>query len=258
VNDTIDFKNCITQKFSRELTFTLLPKFICNYKFSNMKNNAELQKDVQDTLKCEPLLHAAEIGVTVKDGAVALTGTVDSYLKKQQAETAAKNVAGVKAVVEKIEIKLAKWGKTTDSEIAAAILKAFKWNWQVPNDTIKVKVEDGWVTLEGQLHWHYQREAAKDAVQNLVGVTGISNKIKIQSDMHNAVEKLDIESALRRSWSINDDDIDVEVSGTKVTLSGTVKSWYQRDEAEKIAWKAPGVWNVDNELVVEYDYKLVN
>ncbi len=223
-----------------------------------MKNNAELQKDVQDAIKWEPLLNAAEIGVTVKDGVVTLTGTVDSYTKKTEAEDAAKKVAGVKAVVEKIDIKLAHWGATTDAEVATEVLRAFKWNWQVPNDKVKVKVEDGWVTLEGELHWNYQREAAKDAIKNLLGVKGVSNNIKIKSERHDAIEKMDIENALRRNWSINDDDIDVEVFGTTVTLTGTVKSWYQRDEAETIAWNARGVWSVDNELVVEYDYDLVD
>ena len=223
-----------------------------------MKNNAELQKDVQDAIKWEPLLNAAEIGVTVKDGIVTLTGTVDSYTKKTEAEDAAKNVAGVKAVVEKIDIKLAHWGKTTDAEIATEVLRAFKWNWQVPNDKVKVKVEDGWVTLEGELHWNYQREAARNAIQNLLGVKGVSNNINIKSETHDAIEKMDIESALRRNWSINDDNIDVEVSGTIVTLTGTVKSWYQRNEAEKIAWAAPGVWTVKNDLLVEYEYDLVD
>ena len=120
-----------------------------------------------------------------------------------------------------------------------------------------MKVEDGGVTLEGLLHWNYQRETAKDEVKNLVGVTGNSTNIKIQSETH-VVEKLDIECALRRNWSINDDDIDVEVSGTKVALSGTVKYWYQIDETEKISRNAPGVWDVNNELVVEYDYDMVN
>ena len=223
-----------------------------------MKTNEQLQKDVQDAIKWKPLLNAAKIVVTAKDGIVTLTGTVDNYTKKSEAEDAAKSVAGVKAVVEKIDIKLAHWGKTTDDEIAAEVLNAFKWNWRIPNDKVKVKIESGWVTLEGELHWNYQREAAKDAVKNLLGVVGVSNNLKIQSESHDAIEKMDIESALRRNWSINDDDIEVEVSGTTVTLTGTVKSWYQKDEAEKIAWNAPGVWSVNNELVVEYDYDLVS
>jgi osmotically-inducible protein OsmY len=224
-----------------------------------MKNNAELQKDVQDAIKWEPLLNAAEIGVTAKDGVITLTGLVDSFIKKTEAEDAAKNVAGVKAVVEKIEIKISHtWGKKEDNELATEVFNAFKWNLRVPNDKIKVKVEKGWVTLEGELNWNYEREAAIDAVKNLVGVQGVSDNINIKSATHNAIEKADIESALRRNWSIDDDDITVEVSGTTVTLSGTVDSWYQRDEAEKIAWNAPGVWSVSNELVVDYYYALMD
>jgi len=219
-----------------------------------MKNNAELQKDVQDAIKWEPLLNAAEIGVTVKDGVVTLTGTVDSYSKKTEAENAAKNVAGVKAVVEKIEIKFSdSWAKKDDNQIATGIVNALKWNWQVPVDKVKVKVEKGWVTLEGELQWNYQREAANNAVKNVLDIKGISNNITIKSETENEIEKRDIESALRRNWSINDKDIMVKVSGHKVTLTGTVKSWYQINEAGRMAWNAPGVWTVDNELVVVYD-----
>jgi osmotically-inducible protein OsmY len=205
-----------------------------------MKNNALLVKDVQDALHWEPLLHDAAIGVTVKDAVVILSGTVDSHIKKSHAEEAAKNVKGVKAVVEQIVVKLAHWGKTTDAGIAAAVLSALRLNWQIPADAIKVTIEEGWVTLEGELNWNYQREAAKDAVRHLQGVTGISDNIRIQSAKHNAIEKIDIEKALRRNGAVNDDDIDVEVAGTTVILTGTVKSWYQRDQAEKMAWNAPG------------------
>jgi osmotically-inducible protein OsmY len=219
-----------------------------------MKNNAELQKDVQDAIKWEPLLNAAEIGVTVKDGVVTLTGTVDSYSKKTEAEDAAKKVAGVKVVVEKIEIKFSNnWGKKDDNEIATEVVSALKWNWQVPNDKVKVRVEKGWITLEGELQWNYQKEAAKDAVKNLLGVTGVTNNITIKSETQEQVEKKDIENALRRNWSIDDQDIDVNVSGHKVTLTGTVDSWYQKDEAARIAYNAPSVWTVDNDLVIEYN-----
>ena len=223
-----------------------------------MKTNAELQKDVQDSIKWEPMLNAAEIGVTVKDGVVTLTGVVDLYSKKTEAQDAAKNVVGVKVVVEKIEVKYnSTWGKKDDNEIATEILNAFKWNWQVPNDKVKVRVEKGWVTLEGELEYNYQKEAAKDAVKNLLGVIGVSNDIKIKPTASEAIEKSDIESALKRNWSIYGNDITVKVSGHKATLTGTVDSWYQKEEAGRIAYNAPGVWFVDNELLVDYDYSLM-
>jgi len=179
--------------------------------------------------------------------------TVDGYIKKIEAENAAKNVSGVKAVVEKIEINFGGYGKKNDNEIAKEVLNAYKWNWEVPEDKVKVKVENGWVTLEGQLEWNYQKEAAKKAVNTLDGVMGVTNNITIKSETHDEVEKKDIENALERNWSIDDTEIKVKVSGNTVTLNGTVESFYQKDEAERIAWNAPGVWNVDNELVIEYD-----
>jgi osmotically-inducible protein OsmY len=224
-----------------------------------MKTNEELQRQVQDAIKWEPLLNAAEIGVTAKDGVITLSGVVNSYAKKSQAEMAAKNVAGVKAVVEKIELKFGTdWTKKDDNEIATEVLNAIKWNWDLPNDKLKVKVEKGWVTLEGELHWNFQRESAKDAVKNLIGVTGVSNNITIKAESKDAIEKKYIEKALARNWSINSKDIHVSVSGTKVTLSGTVNSWYQKDEAGRIAWNTPGVWSVENELAIEYDYSYVD
>jgi osmotically-inducible protein OsmY len=217
-----------------------------------MKTNQDLQKDVQDAIKWEPLLNAAEIGVTVKDGVVTLTGTVDTYAKKLEAEDAAKNVSGVKAVAEEIAIKYGDYNKRSDTEIAKEVLNAWKWNWQVPEDKIKVKVENGWVTLEGELEWNYQREAAKKAIKNLSGVMGVISNIKIKSDTHDAIEKADIECALERNSSIDDLGIQVDVAGNNVTLKGIVNSFYAKDEAEQIAWNAPGVWTVDNELVIEY------
>ncbi len=233
-------------------------KIHLRYNIISMSSNADLQKNVQDAIKWEPLLNAAEIGVTVKDGVVTLTGVVDSYSKKTEAEDAAKNVFGVKAVVEKIEVKFSSsFDKKNDGQIADEVLNAFKWNWRVPNDKVKVKVENGWVTLEGELHYNYEREAANDAVKNLLGVTGVSNNITIRSDAADSIEKADIESALKRNWSIYDNDIDVKVSGHKATLTGTVDSRYQKNEAARIAFDAPGVWSVDNELIVNYDYELL-
>ena len=218
-----------------------------------MKNNAELQQDVQDAIKWQPLLNAAEIGVTAKDGVVSLTGVVDSYAKKTEAEDAAKNVAGVKALVEKIEVKYPSSYSKTNAEIATEVLAALKARWDVADDKVKVKVEAGWVTLTGELNWHYQKEAAQDAIKSLLGVVGVTNNITIKSESMESVEKAGIESALKRNWAFYDNDINVKVSGHRATLTGTVDSLYQKGEAGSIAWNAPGVWSVDNELVVDWD-----
>lgn len=222
-----------------------------------MKTNEDLQRDVQDAIKFQPLLHAAEIGVTVKDGIVTLTGVVDGYFKKTEAENAAKNVAGVKAVVENITIKYSNYTKG-DNEIALEVLNALQASWSVPKDKVKVKVENGWITLDGELPWNYQREAAKTAINYLAGVKGITNNIKIKSEVHDAIEQRDVENALARHWSINTNDIKVKASGTNVTLTGHVTSVYQKEEAGHIAWNTPGVWSVDNKLEVEYDYSYVD
>ena len=218
-----------------------------------MKSNAELQQDVQDAIKWQPLLNAAEIGVTAKDGVVSLTGVVDNYAKKTRAEDAAKNVAVVTALVEKIEVKYPSSYSKTNAEIANEVLNALKARWEVPNDKVKVKVEAGWVTLSGELGWNYQKEAAKAAVGNLMGVTGVSNNITIKSESMEAVEKADIKNALKRDWAFSDNDIRIQVSGHRATLTGTVDSIYQKDEAGSIAWNAPGVWAVNNELAVAWD-----
>jgi osmotically-inducible protein OsmY len=219
-----------------------------------MKNNEALQQDVQDAIKWEPLLRAAEIGVTANDGVITLTGTVDSYAKKTEAEEAAKNVAGVKAVVEKIEIKFGGTWRKDDNEIATEVVSALRTNWDVPKDKVHVKVEQGWVSLSGDVQWAYQKEATKNAVKNLAGVKGVTNGITIKPEAKDAIEKEAIEQALLRNWAINDQDIHVKVSGNRVTLTGIVDSVYQRNEAGRLAWNAPGVYSVDNELVIEYDY----
>ena len=221
-----------------------------------MRTNENLQKDVQNAIKWEPLLHAAEIGVTVKDGIVTLTGTVDNYMKKLEAENATKNVAGVKAIVENIKVVLPHTSVKTDNAVADEVVKALRDNWSVPNDNIQVKVENGWVYLEGKIMWDYQREAAKKSIDGLLGVKGVIDNMEIKSEIHDKLEQKLIENALKRHWSVNADDIKVKVSGTNVTLTGYVNSLYQKEEAGRIAWKTPGVWTVDNRLEIEYDYAL--
>lgn len=220
-----------------------------------MKTNEALQQDVENAIKWEPLLNAAEIGVTAKDGIVTLTGVVNSYAKKLEAEDAAKNVAGVKVVVEKITIVFGHAAKQEDNEVAVDIVDAFKRSWGVPADKLHVKVENGWVTLDGDVQWNRQKDAARNAVKHLAGVKGVTNNITIKPNAHDALEKMGIEQALIRS-SIDERDVQVKVAGSKVTLSGRVSSIYQRDEAGRIAWNAPGVQTVDNELVVDYSFDM--
>lgn len=214
----------------------------------------DLQRDVLDTIKWEPLLKSSEICVSESEGIITLTGTVDSYSKKVEAERAAKNVAGVKAVIGKIEVKLFNEGKTTDIEIAREILNAYRWTQQGYSDKVKIDVENGWVTLDGQLPWNFQKDSAKNIVANLNGVKGVTNNIIVKSEEKDDIEKSDIEDALERNWSLNNEQIMVKVSGSKVILLGKVKSFYQKDEAERIAWNAPGVKDVENELMIVFDY----
>lgn len=161
---------------------------------------------------------------------------------------------GVKALVEKIEVNFPNSWSKTDAEVVHEVLNALKSNWSVPDDKVTVKVEDGWVTLEGELPWNYQKDAAKSAVHYLTGVKGVTNNIKIKSESRDAIEKKDVEDAIGRSWSVDNSDINVSVSGTTVTLAGTVDSWYQKDEAGRIAWNTLGIWHVKNELAVDYEY----
>ncbi len=221
-----------------------------------MKTNVELQTDVQNAIKWEPLLQAAEIGVTTKDGVVSLSGEVDSYAKKIEAENAAKSVIGVKGLIEKIKVKFSNSWKKTDTQITDDVLKALDASYSVPKDKLKIKVENGWITLSGELPWNYQRENAEYAINFLEGVKGVTNDISIRSVSQDAIEQKDVEKALRRS-ALEDSDIKVRVSGTTITLFGTVNSWYQKEEAERIAWKTNGIWHVKNELTIDYYYELV-
>lgn len=221
-----------------------------------MKTNEQLQKDVQDALKWEPLLHAAEIGVIVEDGIVTLTGTVDSYTKKIEAEKAAKNVAGVKALVENIKVLLPHGSVRADSDVAADVVKALGQNRDIPHESIKIKVENGLVYLEGKIVWDFQRESARKSINHIRGVKGVVDDMELKSSIHDKLEEKLIKEAFRRHWSLNTDDINVKVSGNHVILTGYVASLYQKEEAGRIVWKTPGVWSLENALIVEHDYYL--
>jgi osmotically-inducible protein OsmY len=219
-----------------------------------MKSNSNLQNKVIEALQWEPILNKTEIGVTADNGIVTLTGFVDSYAKKLKAEETIKNIKGVQALVEKIEVRFGVDGAVTDTEIANEVVNALKWNWEIPNNAIKVKVENNWVTLEGELQWNYQRETAKKIVDNLSGVRGVNNKLTIKTELHDKIEKDIILAAIARDWSINGDEVEVTVLDKKVTLTGLVHSLYQKHQAEKIVWSTPGVWFVENNLEVGFDY----
>lgn len=217
------------------------------------KNNDVLLKEVKEAIKWEPILNSNDIDVSVNDGIVTLGGTVDNYTQKKEAEQTAKNIAGVKAVVDDVKVDLYFSAIKSDTDIAASVLKALHENWAVPDHLLKVTVENGWVTLEGILHWNFQRKAAENAIRYLEGVRGVIDNIKIEAEIKNELEKEFVEKALRRSWLLDIDNIRVRVDNKTITLSGIVSSLFQKEEAERIAWNTPGVWYVDNELLVEFD-----
>ena len=215
-----------------------------------MKNDVDLQRDVFDELKWEPAVHSTHIGVIVRDGVVTLEGVVDSYPEKWAAERAVKRVAGVKALAEELEVKLPGSGKQTDADIAEAAENAMKWDVLVPQDRIKVTVEKGFLTLEGQVDGEFQRSAAKRAVQYLTGVKGVANEITVKPNVAPTDVKAKIEAALKRNAILDAQQIQVEAEGGKVTLRGCVSSWMERDEAEAAAWAAPGVEKVKDLIAV--------
>jgi len=216
-----------------------------------MKTDIEIQKDVVEQLKWEPFLNAAQIGVAVKDGIVTLSGQVDSYSKKVLAEKTVKKVAGVKAIAEDIQVGISPAYKKTDTEIAAAVVNAIKWHTMIPDEKIKVSVEDGNVKLEGDVEWEYQRNQAKTAVENLIGVRFVTNLVAVKPKITPYELQLKINASFQRSANIDASKITAEVIGSRVILRGKVRSFAEREDAENAVWSAPGVITVENKLVIE-------
>ena len=218
-----------------------------------MKTNEQLQNDVQDAIKSALLLNEAVIGVIAQDGVVTLNGVVDSDLQKIEAEEAAKNVSGVKAVIEEIEVQFgtARLGRA-DDEIARAAIQAIQGILEIGNNKLHISVENGWITLEGKLEDNCQKRTASDAVQNLPGVRGVINNIETMVETEDTIEKKEIESAFIRNRDLNKLSLEVEVRGNKAILSGSVDSIYQKAEAERTALNAPGVKSIVNNIVVNF------
>jgi|SRR5271157_4353057 len=214
-----------------------------------MKNDAQLQSDVEQELRWEPSVHAEQIGVSVKNGVVELDGQVDSYYEKWAAERAAMRVNSVKAVASKIKVELPSSATRTDEDIARTAMNHLEWNYSVP-DTVKVQVTDGWVTLKGTTEWQYQKEEAESAVRPLMGVKGVFNEITVTPKISAVDVKLKIENALKRNADIDASRITVDTSAGTVTLRGYVSSWAEREEAEHAAWAAPGVMKVEDLITI--------
>jgi osmotically-inducible protein OsmY len=206
------------------------------------KSDMQLKRDIEEELRWDPKVNAAQVGVSVDNGAVSLLGVVDIYAEKWAAEDATKRVSGVRTVAQDLTVKILVDHKRSDSEIASAVQSAFKWDVYVPK-TVTATVQNGRVTLEGQATWHYQRDAAERAVRCLAGVVGVSNSITLKPEASVAQVKEKIQSALKRQATTDAKSIHVDTSGGKVTLTGSA-SWQSIDDAVNAAWAAPGVTEV--------------
>jgi osmotically-inducible protein OsmY len=216
-----------------------------------MKTASELQHDVLEELTWEPGLEAGGIGVAVHDGVVTLSGHVGTFTEQNRAEAAAKRVHGVRGVANNLVVKLPSSHVRDDTDLAEAAVHALRWTSSVPSEEVKVTVRNGWVVLEGEVEWFYQKETALRAVRDLTGIKGVTNLITVRPRSTAGEVKEKIEAAFRRSAEIDARAVNVEVDGSRATLRGRVSSWTEWEEAERAAWSAPGIDLVENDLEVE-------
>ena len=215
-----------------------------------MKSDSEIERDIRDELKWDPDLDADDIAVSVKNGVVTLAGFTPSYTDRLEAEAAAKRVAGVHAVANDIEVRLPAIDQCPDPDIARDAVTALKAQLPISYDRIKILVKDGWITLEGAVEWQYQKSTAEYAVRKLKGVKGVTNVITVKPKVEPSELKRKIQEAFKRNAEVDANRITVEANGSEVVLKGSVRSWIEREEAERVAWSAPGVTVVDDRIVV--------